>query len=380
MLVKKAFKFRLYPNQEQCERINKTIGCARFVANYVLGRQRQEEAVWSCVNELVQQGFLTENTYKSTYFNKIASIKSVAQLKQHHLWLKEVDAIALQAAVEDVADAYGRYYKKQNDKPKFKSKKNPVQSYTTKYTNGNIKVTDTHIQLPKLGLVRYAKSRDVQGVIKRATIRRTPSGTYFIALLTEVEVQPLPKTNVSVGIDMGLTQFATLSQGQSYENPKFFRSLEEKVSKAQRILSRREKGSANWHKQRVKVARLHARIVNGRVDYLQRISTAIVKNHDIIGMEDLKVKNMQKNPNLAKAISEVSWAEFRAMIAYKCAWYGKKLVLVNPKYTSQRCYACGHVAKQNRVSQASFVCQSCGHTDNADVNASKNIKALALAV
>ncbi|MGL4818616.1 MAG: RNA-guided endonuclease TnpB family protein, partial [Bacilli bacterium] len=291
-MVRKAFKFRLYPNGEQAALINKTIGCARFVANFVKGKQKKEESDWHLTNELVQQGFLTENNYKSKLFNKAQSIKDIVQLKKHYTWLTEVDAIALQASVEDVSDAYSRYYKKQNGKPKFKSKKNPVQSYTTKSTNGNIKIFDKHIQLPKLGLVRFAKSKEVNGTIKRATVRRTPSGKYYVSVLAEVEVQPLPKTHSSVGIDVGLAQFATLSKEDSYGNPKFLRSLEKKLADAQRILSRRTTGGANWNKQRIKVARIHERITNCRKDYLQKTSTEIVKNHDIIGMEDLKVKNM----------------------------------------------------------------------------------------
>ncbi|MGM9986227.1 MAG: RNA-guided endonuclease TnpB family protein, partial [Bacillaceae bacterium] len=250
--------------------------------------------------------------------------------------------------------------------------------YTTKYTNGNIAVLDRHIKLPKLGLVRFAKSKEVDGTIKRATIRRTPSGKYYIAVLVETEVQPLPKTGSSIGIDLGLTHFATLSNGTQYENPTFFQKLEAKLAKAQRVLARRTEGGANWNKQRRKVARIHESILNARTEYLQRLSTTIIKNHDVIGIEDLKVTDMLKKRHLSKAISEVSWAEFRRMLLYKAQWYGKKVVLVNPSHTSQRCHACGHTEKANRVSQARFVCQSCGHTDNADVNASKNIEALAL--
>jgi putative transposase len=378
MLIKKAFKFRLYPTKQQAELINKTIGCSRFVSNFVLAQQKKEEDYWLTTNELVQQGFLTDNHFKSKFFNKVQSVKDVTQLKRHYEWLKEVDSIALQSAVESVADAYSRYYKKQNDKPKFKSKKNPVQSYTTKSTNGNIKLIDRHIQLPKLGLVRFATSKNIDGTIKRATIRRTSSGKYYISVLAEVEVNNLPKTNSSVGIDVGLSKFATLSNGVQYDNPKFFRTLEKKLAYAQRILSRRNLGSSNWNKQRIKVARIHERIVHCRTDYLQKISTEIIKNHDVIGMEDLKVSNMLKKKDTAKAISEVSWYQFRTMLEYKAKWYGKKLILVDPKYTSQRCNECGHVEKKNRVSPSQFICKSCNHEDNADVNASKNIEELAL--
>lgn len=380
MLIKKAFKFRLYPNKGQSELVNKTIGCCRFVANFAISQQKKEEHYWDITNELVQQGFLAENNYRTKFFNKVQSVKDIVQLKNYYTWLKEVDSIALQASVENVADAYSRYYKKQSDKPKFKSKKNPVQAYTTKNTNENIKILDRHIQLPKLGLVRFANSRDIHGTIKRATISRTSSGKYFVSLLVETEVNELPKTGSEVGIDVGLAKFATLSNGVQYNNPKFFQSLEKKLAKEQRILSRRKKGGSNWNKQRIKVARIHEKIANCRTDYLQKISTEIVKNHDIIGMEDLKVKKMQQAKDLAKGISEVSWYQFRTMISYKAEWYGKKLVLVNPSHTSQRCNHCGHTEKNNRVSQSKFVCKACGHIDNADINASKNIELLALAI
>ncbi len=164
------------------------------------------------------------------------------------------------------------------------------------------------IKLPKIGLVRFAKSREVTGRILNATIRRNPSGKYFVSLLVETEVKELSKTGSSVGIDMGLKDFAILSNGTTYKNPKFFRTLEKKLAEAQRILSRRAKGSSNWSKQRVKVARVHEHITNARKDYLDKISTEIIKNHDVIGIEDLQVSNMLKNGKLAKTISEVSWS------------------------------------------------------------------------
>ncbi len=169
MLVKKAFKFRIFPNQNQIELINKTIGCSRFVFNYFLGKQKQKDAYWHIVEEMVQKGQLSSNDWKGEFFNKYDSIKAVRQLKDHYPFLKEVDSISLQKSVENLADAYQRYYKKQNKAPKFKSKKNKVQSYMTKQTNGNIAVLDKHIKLPKLGLVRFAKSREVDGRIINAT-------------------------------------------------------------------------------------------------------------------------------------------------------------------------------------------------------------------
>ncbi len=373
MLVNKAYKFRIYPTKEQETLIAKTIGCSRFVFNHFLGQ-------WN-------------DTYKETgkrlTYNTCSA--ELTKLKKELVWLKEVDSIALQSSLKNLADSYSRFFKKQNNAPRFKSKKNRVQSYTTKETNGNIAVVGNKIKLPKLGLVRFAKSREVHGRVLNATVRRTPSGKYFVSILAEVDVQPMEKAESSIGIDLGITDFAIFSDGRKIDNNKFTAKMEKKLKREQRKLSRRalhakQNGinlldAKNYQKQKRKVARLHERVLDQRDDFLNKLSTEIIKNHDLICIETLNTKGMLRNRKLAKSISDVSWSAFVTKLEYKATWYGKTIMKVSKWFpSSQICSDCGHQDGKKSLAIREWTCPICHQHHDRDLIASKNILAEGLRI
>lgn len=358
-MAEKAFKYRIYPNKKQQELIQKTFGCVRFVYNYYLNKRK----------EMYENG-------KVTFTYNMCS-KDLTSLKKNFEWLKEVDSVGLQSSLKDLDSAYQKLFKEHTGYPKFKSKKNRYKSYKTKNTNNCIDFNNKHIKLPKLGLVNVKDKQIPQGRILNATISQEPNGHYYCSLCcTDVEFEQLPKTNKNVGIDLGLADFAILSDGTKIENPQFYEQSEKKLAKLQRELSRKTIGSVRWEKARLKVAKLQKHIANQRNDFLQKLTTIIVSNYDVIAIEDLNVKEMKETDSKIrnKRVGDVSWSEFRRMLTYKSQWYGKELSVIHRYYpSSQICHVCGHRDGKKSEDIRSWTCPNCNSELDRDINAAINI-------
>ena len=355
----KANKYRIYPTQEQKDQMQKIFGQVRFVYN--LGLETKISAY-------------TGNKKNVDMFDLVKQIKELKDTECP--WLKESPSQSLQMSVRNLDNAYTNFFRG-NGFPKFKNK-HGKQSFQLPQ---GISLSDNNKQIfiPKLKFVDIDLHRTFKGIIKTVTVSKSITNKYYVSILVENNItipeKKLIKIETSVGLDLGIKDFCVTSDGKKFENKDFFKSAMQKLRIEQRSLARKTKGSNHYVKQKMVVSLLHEHIRNQRQDYLHKISKYLVYNYDTICMENLAVSNMVKNHNLARAISDMGWGEFKSMVEYKCDWYGKNLSIIGRfDPSSKTCSNCGYIYKEQTLKIREWVCPKCGLNHDRDVNAAKNIK------
>ncbi|ACO37006.1 transposase [Lactobacillus phage Lb338-1] len=374
----KGVKLRIYPNQEQQLKIKLNFGYNRFVWNQMLNMLQER---YKNNPELPFPSVFTLNNLLPT-------------IKLEYPWLKDAESHSLQLTCKNLVDAYKKFFKMRKGFPKFKSRKFPKQSYQT---NKPIRLVGNKVKFPKLGYMRFkgsSKKLEEISKIKTGTIKLAPTGKYYLVLIAECENQALPKSGNKVGIDMGLADLMITSDGVKYPTIRFDKILAKKKhywekrlarrrlqaqeliawDKHNKVLNPRElKDFKNYQKAKIMVAKYSEKIANQRSNYLHLLTKQLVSSYDIIKIEDLKTKNLLKNHKLSRAIANASWRELRRQLEYKCACYGKQLVTVNPRKTSQICSNCGYDDGKHTLDIRVWKCPHCGKVLDRDINAAKNI-------
>lgn len=361
----KSYKYTLKPNKNQKIFFKKSFGCARFVYNWALSKrieayQTKKERL-SCVD----------------LCKMLTSLKK----KEDKVWLSEVSNECLQQSIRNMDSAFTRFFREKKGFPKFKSKKDARKSY--KAINGvRIDFETNRIKLPKIGWVKFYKNRTFEGNIGTVTVSKNATGKYFVSVLVddgiETPLKPNIEYNTSVGIDVGIKDFAVLSNGYVYTNPKYLEKAETRLKVLQRRFSKKKKGSNRSEKARLKLAKAYEKVTNCRTNFIHQVTSKIIRENQTVIIEDLNIDGMLKNHNLAKHISSASWSEFFRQLQYKCEWYGKNLIKIGRFEPSSKMCTCGYVNKGLKLSQREWTCPNCGQHNDRDLLAAINIKRFGL--
>ncbi|UXY33047.1 RNA-guided endonuclease InsQ/TnpB family protein [Streptomyces sp. HUAS TT20] len=362
--VKRAFKYRFYPTDEQAAELSRTFGCVRLVYNKAL-----EERTRAWYGEQRRISYV-QSSAALTQWKKTGELA----------FLAEVSSVPLQQALRHLQTAFGSFFAKRSQYPRYKSRKKSRAS--AEYTRSAFAYRGGRLTLAKMAEpldIRWSRPLPQGAEPTTVTVSRDAAGRWFVSLLCEVTIAPAPATDKAVGIDAGITSLVTLSTGEKVANPRHERRDRARLAKAQRELSRKARGSNNREKARQRVARVHARIADRRRDFLHKLSTRLVRENQTVVIEDLTVRNLLKNGRLARAISDAAWTELRSMLEYKCAWYGRELVVIDRFFPSSKlCGTCGAVAAKLPLNVREWTCD-CGAVHDRDVNAARNILAAGLA-
>lgn len=365
MKQKRAYKYRIYPTDEQKQQLARTFGCCRFVYNWALRKKTD--------------AFYKDN--QRLYYKDLSEALTALKKQEDTIWLSEVSSVPLQQTLRHLDRAFINFFEGRGAYPTFKKKRN--QQAAT-YTANAFLWRDGTITLAKQDeplAIRWSRSLPDGAKPSSVTVSKDCADRYFISILVEEDIEQLPVTDKAIGADLGLKDFVALSSGEIVGNPRFFAKDEKKLAKAQRRHAKKKKGSKNRDKARKKVARIHARIADRRRDFLHNLSTKLIRENQTICVETLAVKNMVKNHSLAKAIHDVGWSEFVSQLSYKADWYGRTLVKIDRWYpSSKRCFDCGHILDSLTLDVRWWTCPECGVVHDRDINAAKNIVAVGQAV
>jgi putative transposase len=354
-IIHKTYRFEITPNKEQQVLLNKHFGCVRYVFNHFLNERKEQYQA---------------NNKSDNYYTQAKTLTNIKKNEETN-WLKEVNSQTLQFSLRCLDTAYVNFFRGNTKFPKFKSKHNKNTFTVPQF----VTIVDNRLFIPKFkNGIKINLHREIQGKISHCTISKTPTDKYFVSIHCEVEYQPKQKTSKTVGIDLGLKDFAITSDNIKFKNNKYVKHYEKQLKKAQKHLSHKNNGSHRYENQRLKVAMLHEKISNARLDNLHKISSQLISDYDLICLEDLNIKGMIKNHKLAKHIADASWGNFVKLLEYKAEWNNKQIVKINRFFPSSKtCNSCGWINQKLKLSDREWTCNNCNTHLDRDYNAAINI-------